>query len=130
MDTSPKILFWGFNSDEKDRFNKFLQGLAAPQTVVIDPDQGHLLVHEILFSDKREEEPLDSDEKIMFFFNVPAEVIHKIMNEAKKKELPLPIFAMVTRENISWKFSDLVDHLKKEHEFVQKKLKEKKRRKN
>ena len=48
------------------------------------------------------------------------------MNEAKKKELPLPIFAMVTRENISWKFSDLVDHLKKEHEFVQKKLKEKK----
>ena len=130
MDTSPKILFWGFNSNERDRYDNFIHGLAALQTALIEPDQGHLLVHEILFSDKRGEESLDSDEKIMLFFNVPGEVIQKIMNEAKKNELPLPIFAMVTRENISWKFSDLVDHLKKEHEFIQKKLKEKKGRKN
>jgi hypothetical protein len=130
MDPSPKILYWGFNSDEKDKFEQFLQGLSAPQTMVIEHDQGHLLVHEILFSDKRGDEPLDPDEKILLFFNVPAQVIHKIMNEVKKVGLFQPIFAMVTRENIAWKFSDLVDHLRKEHEFVQKKMKEKKRGKH
>jgi hypothetical protein len=130
MDPSPKILFWGFSADEKGKFDKFLQGLSAPQTMVIEPDQGLLLVHEILFSDKRGDEPLDPDEKILLFFNVPAQVIHKIMNEVKKTNLPQPIFAMVTRENIAWKFSDLVDHLRKEHEFVQKKMKEKKRGKH
>ncbi len=130
MDTSPKILFWGFSNDEKDKFNLFLEGLSAPETRVIDPEQGHLLVHEILFSDKKGEDPLDPEEKILLFFNVPAQSIHKVMNEVKKSDLLKPIFAMVTRENIAWKFSDLVEHLRKEHEFMQKKINEKKRGKH
>jgi len=124
MDTSPRILMWGFSSEEKDRFDTFLKEICASPTVQIEPDQGPLPVHEILFSDKRAEEMFISDQKVLLFFNVPAEVIHGIMAGAKKKDLPRPIYAMVTKENIEWSFSDLVEHLTKEHEFMQKKLKE------
>jgi len=130
MDTSPKILFWGLSGQEKDEYNLFLEGISAPGTEVIEPNQGHLLVHEILFSDKKGEEPLDPQEKILLFFNVPAQSIHKVMNEIKRTDLVRPIFAMVTRENITWKFSELVEHLRKEHAFMQKKIKDGKRGKH
>jgi hypothetical protein len=125
MDTSPRILQWGFSAEENEKLDAFLQELSAPPLVTIDPDQGHLAVHEILFSDKRSMGRFISDQKVVLFYNVPPEVIHRIMSESKKRDLPKPIYAMVTRENITWNFSDLVAHLKKEHEFVQKRLKEK-----
>ncbi len=130
MDASPKVLYWGFTGEEMDKFNQLLEGLSAPPAVVINPDQGHLLVHEILFSERKGEESLEPDEKVLLFFNVPAQVIHKVMNEVKKAELVRPIFAMVTRENITWRFSELVEHLRKEHEFIQKKMNQKKRGKH
>jgi hypothetical protein len=130
MDASARIYYWGFTRDERQVFDAFLQELSAPQTIVIEPGQGYLPVHDILFSDKLSGEELTPDQKVLLFFNVPAETIQRIMKGAKTRDVPRPIFAMVTRENISWTFSDLVDHLKKEHAFVQKRLKEKKEKKS
>ncbi|HWR67686.1 MAG TPA: DUF3783 domain-containing protein [Desulfomonilia bacterium] len=130
MDTSARIYYWGFTHDERQVFDAFLQELSAPQTIVIEPGQGYLPVHDILFSDKLSEEELTPDQKVLLFFNVPAETIQRIMKGSKTRDVPRPIYAMVTRENISWTFSDLVEHLKKEHAFVQKRLKEKKEKKS
>lgn len=124
MDTTPRILYWGFTAEEKDRFDSFIHGIQTTRTLQIEPDQGNLPVHEVLFTDKRDQEPLVRDQKVLLFFNIPAEMIHRVMREAKGKDLPQPIYAMVTKENISWRFCDLVDHLVKEHEFVQRRLKE------
>ena len=126
MDTSPKILLWGFSDDEKTRFDLFLQGLITLGSIAIEPDQGDLLVHDILFSDKRTQDSFPSDHKVVLFFNVPGEIIQKIMREAKKKDLSQPIYAMVTQENIDWRFRDLVDHLAKEHKYIQNRVKERK----
>ena len=126
MDTSSKILLWGFSDDEKVRLDSFFKEISVQQGIVIEENQGHLTVNDILFSDKRAEDEFIADQKMLLFFNMPAEIIKKIMTETKKKGLPQPIYAMVTPENINWKFSDLVDHLRKEHEFIQNKLKERK----
>lgn len=126
MDTSPRIFYWGLTPDERQRFDAFLQELSAPQGLVIEPGHAGLTVHEILFSEKKAGEELVPAEKVLLFFNVPAEFIQKIMKGAKTRDVPQPIYAMVTRENIAWKFSDLVEHLNKEHAFVQKRLKEQK----
>jgi len=126
MDTSPRIYYWGFTPDELLLFDAFLQELSAPQSLVIEPGHAHLTVHEILFLEKKAGEELVPDEKVMLFFNVPAELIQQIMKGAKTRDVPRPIYAMVTRENIAWKFSDLVDHLKKEHEFMQRRFSERK----
>jgi len=126
MDTSPRILLWGYREDEKEKLDSFLQEISSHPIVLIRENQGYLTVHEILFTDESSEETFQADQHIVLFFNVPAESIKKIMTEAKKKDLPKPIYAMVTRENINWNFNDLVDHLKKEHEFMQKRFKEKK----
>jgi hypothetical protein len=126
MDTSPRILLWGYSNNEKERLDSFLQEISGPPSVIIEENQGYLTVHEILFSEEPSGEVFPSDQHIVLFFNVPAESIKKIMTEAKKKDLPKPIYAMVTRENINWVFNDLVDHLIKEHEFMQKRFREKK----
>jgi hypothetical protein len=126
MNASSSILLWGFNHDEKERFDAFLLEISVPACVVIEENQGYLTVNDILFSSKRAEEKINADQRVVLFFNIPAEVIKKVMTETKKRSLPQPIYAMVTPENINWKFNDLVDHLKKEHEFIQKKLREKK----
>jgi hypothetical protein len=126
MDTNPKILLWGFSNDEKVMLDSLFQEIAAPQGIMIEENQGHLTVNDVLFSDKRTEDKFISDQKVLLFFNMPAELIKKIMTETKKRVLPQPIFAMVTPENINWEFSDLVDHLKKEHEFIQRRFRERK----
>jgi hypothetical protein len=126
MDTSPKILMCGFSDEEYVKLESFFTEISAPQRGIVREDQGNLTVNDILFSDNRSEERYLPDQQVVLFFNVKAEMIKKIMTEAKKKDLPRPIYAMVTRENIGWKFSALVDHLKKEHEFIQKRLKDKK----
>lgn len=128
MDTSPRIYYWGFTPEELLLFDAFLQEFSPPQCFVIEPGHAHLTVHEILFSDRKTGEELVPDEKVLLFFNVPAEFIQKVMRSAKTRDVPQPIYAMVTRENIAWRFSDLVDHLKKEHAFVQKRLKENRER--
>jgi hypothetical protein len=126
MDTSPRILLWGYNKSEKERMDTFLQELSGPPTVIILENQGYLTVHEILFTEESAGEVFPADQHVVLFFNVPGELIKNIMTEAKKRDLPKPIYAMVTRENINWNLNDLVDHLKKEHDFMQKKFKEKK----
>jgi hypothetical protein len=126
MDTSSRILLWGYSNSEKERMDAFLQELSGPLAVIILENQGYLTVHEILFTEESAGEVFPADQHVVLFFNVPGESIKRIMTEAKKRDLPKPIYAMVTRENINWNFNDLVDHLKKEHEFMQKKFKERK----
>jgi len=118
MDQGPRILLWNYTVEEMLQIDRFFQEIGAPSACVIEKDQGHLLVHEILFTDKRAEEGFSCDEKIMLFYNTPAEIIHTVMSRSKNMELPRPIYAMVTEQSIQWKFSYLADHLIKERDFM------------
>ncbi|HOJ14184.1 MAG TPA: DUF3783 domain-containing protein [Deltaproteobacteria bacterium] len=124
MDMTPRVYVWGFTDDERSRFSTFVSEMGVSRCEAIEPDQGNLMVHEILFSDKTGPEPLQVDAKVVLFFNCQAETIHAIMKNAKTRDLPQPIYAMVTRENVDWRFGDLVEHLKKEHEFVLRRMRQ------
>lgn len=119
MDVSPRVLLWNYSMEEMLRMDQFFQEICAPPAHVIEKDQGHLLVHEILFDDKKADDDFTCDEKVMLFFNVPAETIHAVMSESKTRDLPRPIYAVVTEQSIEWKFSDLAEHLIKERDYMQ-----------
>jgi hypothetical protein len=128
VDPSPRILLWNYSYEEMLAVDLLLQTVSAPLLQAIERDQGNLPVHEILFTDKRSDKPFSCDEKVMLFFNVPARTIHDVMDVMKKGSLPRPIYAAVTRESIEWTFSDLVDHLVKERDFIRKRMEEEKKK--
>ena len=119
VDVSPRVLLWDYSMEEMLRMDQFFQEIGAPAAHVIEKDQGHLLVHEILFENKKADDDFTCDEKVMLFFNVPAEKIQAIMRESKTRDLPRPMYAVVTEQSIEWKFSDLVEHLIKERNHMQ-----------
>ncbi|HHO76955.1 MAG TPA: DUF3783 domain-containing protein [Deltaproteobacteria bacterium] len=124
MDLGPCVLLWNYSVEEILKIDQFFQEIGAPQACVIEIDQGHLLVHEILFTDKRSREEFACDEKIMLFYNTPADMVHTIMSKTKNTDLPRPIYAMITEQSIEWKFSYLAGHLIKERDFFMKKKKQ------
>ncbi len=126
MDLSPRVLLWNYSMEEMLRIDHFFQEISAPPACVIEKDQGYLPVHEILFMQNKAEEEFICDEKIMLFFNVPAETIQAVMHEAKSRDLPRPIYAVVTKQSIEWKFSDLADHLVKERDHMNSRKKKEK----
>ncbi len=124
MNADPRILLWNYSFEEMLQLDHFFQSVEAPLVQAIEKDQGHLLVEDILFSDKRSDQEFSCDEKVMLFFNVPGTTIHTIMQEAKKWDLPKPIYAVVTDQSIQWTFAELADHLIKERDFIKKKMDE------
>lgn len=128
VDTSPRILLWNYTYEEMLQADLLLQSVGAPLMQSIEPDQGNLPIHEILFTDKRSDKPFSCDEKVMLFFNVPGGTIHDVMGAMKESSLPRPIYAVVTQESIEWTFSDLVDHLVKERDFIRKRMEEEKKK--
>jgi len=127
MDASPKILLWNYSCEEMLEMDNLFQEVGAPEVRVIEKDQGGLSVHEILFTEARSDEEFSSDEKIMLFFNVPAPMIHTMMRETRRLDIPRPIFAVVTPQSIEWKFSELVEHLVKERDYIRKRKDEEKK---
>lgn len=115
---SPTILIWHYSDEETERLNRFFCEIDVPEALSIAGHQGHLLVHEILFGEKRSEEEFCCDEKVMLFYNLPAQDIHAVMQQSRDRDLPRPIYAMVTEQNIAWRFSDLVEHLIEERDFI------------
>ncbi|RLA98915.1 MAG: hypothetical protein DRG37_05835 [Deltaproteobacteria bacterium] len=118
MDTNPKILVWNLSDEEMRLFGLFLKDIDGPRLEQIRRDQGHLLVREILFTDKVSSDEFDSNEKVVLFYNVQAEMVQKVVAGIRESEdLPRPIFAVVTQHSIDWKFSHLVEELVKERDY-------------
>jgi hypothetical protein len=120
MDKEPHLLVWNYTGEEKAELDGILQELAAPPAVTIEKDQGHLLLKEIIHTDKRSEEELHHDEKVLLFYNIPQKGILFLMDAFKKRELPRPIYAVVTEHSINWPFSKLLEHLIEEREEMRK----------
>jgi hypothetical protein len=123
MDAGPRVYIWGFDTHEREWFDGVLEEAGAPCGIAVEPQHAGLTVHEILFSEKTPQEPVEPDARVVLFFNCPAESIRKVMRASKSARTAPPIFAMVTQENLGWRFSELVEHLKKEHEFMQRRMK-------
>lgn len=127
-DVSPRILLWGYTHEEMAELDRFFESIGAPDVQMIESDQGSLPVEEILSAGSRSGQEFSCDEKVMLFFNIPATTIHTLIREAKKWNLPTPIYAVVTEQSIHWTFAELVDHLIKERDFIRKRMAEERKR--
>ncbi len=118
MDTSPRILVWNYSDEELRSFELFLGEMGGPKVERIGKRQGHLLVRDILFTDKVSDEEFDSDEKVALFYNVQADIVQKVVSSIRsRRDLVRPIFAVVTQHSIDWRFSHLVGELIKERNY-------------
>ena len=124
MDAGPTILLWNYSFEDLLELDRLFQEVGAPEARAVEKDQGEVTVRDILFADARGEGEFSCDEKVMLFFNVPGPMIHTLMQETRKLDMPRPIFAMVTPQSIEWKFSELVGHLVKERDFIRKRAEE------
>jgi hypothetical protein len=82
----------------------------------IEATQGHLTLREIIHSNAHSEEPFVSYEKVVLFYNVPRNGVFFLINIFKERDLPQPIYAVVTEHSIEWPFSRLLEHLVEERD--------------
>ena len=118
MDQEPRLLVWNYSPEEKQQLDSLLQEIGAPRAVSIAPNQGHLLLREILADEEGSGEMLQSDEKVVLFFNIVQKGVHFLIDTFKQTELPRPIYAIVTEHSINWPFSELLEHLVQEREAL------------
>jgi hypothetical protein len=120
MDKEPRLLVWNYTLEEKEKLDALLKEIGAPAASVIDADQGHLSLREIIHTDAHGPDHLDSDEKVLLFYNIPQKGVFLLINVFKKEGLPRPIYAVVTEHSIAWPFSKLLDHLISERDNAEK----------
>lgn len=111
MNGTPRLLVWNYTIEEKATLDQLLTDVEAPPAVTIDQHQGHVLVRDIIHTDRRAEDVFECDEKIVLFYNIPPKGISFLIDVSKKRPLPRPIYAAVTEYSLEWPFSELAEHL-------------------
>jgi len=118
MKEKPRLLVWNFTPEEKEKLDRMLELVKAPPAFSISPEQGHMLVRDILHSNQVGTEAFVCDEKIVLFYNIPQKGVLFLIQKFKDANLPRPIFAVVTEHSINWPFSELAAHLIEERRAV------------
>ena len=116
MNGEPRLLLWNYSDEEKARVDQFLEEVKAPPAVEIRKNQGKLLLKEIIHSATRSDQDFECDEKIVLFYNVPSKGMSFLIDKAKERKLPSPIYAAVTEHSIEWPFHELARELVNERE--------------
>jgi hypothetical protein len=116
MDGAPRLLLWNYTEEELARVSQVLEEVKAPSAVPIRKDQGYLSLKEIIHTDNRAEQEFECDQKVVLFYNIPNKGMSFLIDLAKRKQLPAPIYASVTEHSIEWPFNELVEELVAERE--------------
>lgn len=120
MDKEPRLLIWNYTPEEKERLDALLKETGAPSASAIDRTQGHLTLREIIHTNVQGRDRLESDEKVLLFYNIPQKGVFFLINAFRKADLPQPIYAVVTEHSIVWPFSKLLGHLIAERDTAEK----------
>jgi len=120
MKGDPRLLVWNYSEEEKRSLDQCLENVGAPHAVTIRTNQGFLTIREIIHTKNISDKKFECSEKVLLFYNIPSKGVHFLINAFKSKNLPRPIYAVVTEHSINWPFSELVDHLIEERETISK----------
>ncbi len=107
---------WNYTDEEQKRLAAVLKEVGAPSASPIEKIQGNLTLREIIHLGGRCDEPLISDEKVLLFYNIPPKGVYFLLDLFKTKDLPRPIYAVVTEHSIEWAFGKLLEHLIEERD--------------
>lgn len=116
MDQPPRLLMWNYTDEEQERLAAVLKEVGAPPASSIEKIQGNLTLKEIIHSGSQCDEPLISHEKVLLFYNIPPKGVYFLLDLFKTKDLPRPIYAVVTEHSIEWPFGKLLEHLIEERD--------------
>ncbi|GLI34415.1 DUF3783 domain-containing protein [Desulforhabdus amnigena] len=111
MDKPPRLLMWNYSAKEQENLQSILKEVGAPHAVPIEKTQGTLTLKEIIHLEMQSDEEFASEEKVLLFYNIPPKGVHFLLNLFKTRDLPRPIYAVVTEHSINWPFSVLLEHL-------------------
>ncbi len=119
MNKEPRLLIWNFTLEEKARLDTLLIEIGAPSAATIDSTRGHLSLREIIHTEASGENRLESEEKVILFYNIPPKGVFFLIDTFKKAGFPQTIYAVVTEHSIEWSFSKLLEHLISERDSAQ-----------
>jgi hypothetical protein len=119
MEDQSKLLVWNYSESEKQRLDAILKEIGAPSAVAIAPGQGRHRLGDIIGGSTPDGEPLESDEKVILFHQVPQKGILFLIDYFKRTDLPRPIYAVVTEHSIQWPFHELLEHLIEERDRME-----------
>jgi len=120
MEDHPKLLVWNYSAEEKRALDILLAEIGAPLAECIDTTRGHLTLKEIIDGTGSCGEVLASDEKVLLFHAIPEKGVRFLIHTFRQKELPSPIYAVVTEHSIGWPFRELLKHLVEERNRMEK----------
>jgi len=114
FDGSPCVLLWNYSSAEKAEMDRFLAEVKAPPAVLIAKDQGYLPLKEIILAQAHGAQEFECAEKVVLFYKIPSKGIAFLIEQAKSRPLPRPIYAAVTEFSINWPLHELLADLIRE----------------
>jgi hypothetical protein len=120
MEDQAKLLVWNYSTEEKRALDALLSEIGAPPAECIDRTRAHLTLREIIDGTGPCGEAFASDEKVLLFHAIPQKGVLFLIQTFRQKELPRPIYAVVTEHSIGWPFSELLEHLVEERNRMEK----------
>jgi len=120
MHQEPRLLVWNYTTTEKQKLDGLLAKIGAPYAATIEPDRGYCALRDIIDAQPQSGETLNSDEKVILFYNVPQQGVLFLINFFQQTDLPSSIYAVVTEHSINWPFNKLLEHLVGERDQMQK----------
>lgn len=119
--STPIIISYGLNEKEMEKIDLIAKKVNVKHKAVFDDclnEQIGYLCEFKSFEKSKEQSIQTGNGKCIIFSGILQKNISAILKEIKVEQLDIPLKAMVTPANQSWKLFELIEELKKEHEFM------------
>jgi len=110
-DLKARVYLYGYTTHEKARIARRFCELSIPDPVEIKPTQTDVVLEDVLIRGAEGGEVHGWDERLVLFAGTSDKGVQSLMQVIKGLDIPRPIFAVVTKYSIRWRFSELMDHL-------------------
>ena len=117
MSNKARLLTFGFSGSEYECIDARLEEIEVPAPTRLQREHGGIVIGDILRDGRTGTELLECEERLVLFYNVSNAGVSTLMQVFKSLEIPKPIFAVVTETSITWKLTQLMDHLIEEKRF-------------
>jgi hypothetical protein len=110
-DLKARVYLYGYAAEQKEAISRRFAELSIPEPVEIRPNQTDVVLEDILMRGAEGDAVHSWDERLVLFAGISDRGVQSLMQVVKALDVPRPIFAVVTKHSIRWRFRELMDHL-------------------